>query len=198
MDPAHQHGGLGTELARAAESSAPAAVGRFVGQCYGPSPADTHAFMARFAAPLGYSVATTETVVGLAIAHAELDGGSVPEGYEVMSFVNGMDQRFVDQVGQVKGLVDAEAPNGELGWGETPVSPEQSFREIDLWVTQGRTAIESIAVTQGGAVAAWTCVVVPATSDAPTRPRGRSSCSRTVDTASAPPSNWPVCATSVT
>jgi RimJ/RimL family protein N-acetyltransferase len=52
-----------------------------------------------------------------------------------------------------------KAPNGELGWAESPVSPEEYASEIELWIAQGHTVFESIAVDAHGNVAAWTCLL---------------------------------------
>lgn len=58
--------------------------------------------------------------------------------------------------------VHNEVRGQHLGWGETPVSPVEYAKEIDLWVAQGRTAVESVAVDEHGGVAAWTCLVAAA------------------------------------
>jgi hypothetical protein len=81
------------------------------------------------------------------------------DGYEIYTYVNGVPAQFRQQVGQIKGLVDAEAPNGDLGWVETPVSPAEYASEMELWVAQGHTVFESIAVDLSGNVAAWTCLL---------------------------------------
>ena len=53
---------------------------------------------------------------------------------------------FIDNVrqtdvGMLKGMVDAEAPNGTLQWQPTPVSAEKYGAEIGLWQQQGRTVV---------------------------------------------------------
>lgn len=159
VDPQHQGRGLGSTLARAAEDAGPASTKRFVASAYRPSPDAIHTLIRRFAQPLGYAVATTETVVELDLRSMSLPAPLVADGYEVSTHLNGVPEKFREQVGQIKGLVDAEASNGDLGWGETPVSSAEYAKEIDLWVAQGRTAVESVAVDKHGGVAAWTCLV---------------------------------------
>ena len=159
VDPQHQGRGLGSTLARAAEDAGPASTKRFVASAYRPSPDAIDTLIRRFVQPLGYAVATTETVVELDLRSMSLPAPLVADGYEVSTHLNGVPEQFREQVGQIKGLVDAEAPNGDLGWGETPVSSAEYAKEIDLWVAQGRTAVESVAVDTHGGVAAWTCLV---------------------------------------
>lgn len=172
VDPAHQNTGVGSALARAAEDASPPSTTRFVASAYRSTTTEIDAFTSNFASPLGYSPATTETVVELDLRSTELAGPTTATGYEISTHVNGVPQRFREQVGQIKGLVDAEAPNGELGWGETPVSPEEYAAEMDLWVAQGSTVFESIAVDAAGNVAAWTCLVAAADAERPAQIEG--------------------------
>ena len=162
VDPQHQGCGFGSALTRAAEDASPASTTRFVASVYRPTPEIIDALIQGFVQPLGYAVTTTETVVELDLGSTTLPAPQVPDGYEVSTYVNGVPEQFREQVGQIKGLVDAEAPNGALDWGETPVSPVEYAKEIDLWVAQGRTAVESVAVDKHGGVAAWTCLVAAA------------------------------------
>ncbi|MCQ1946737.1 GNAT family N-acetyltransferase [Arthrobacter sp. zg-Y1116] len=172
VDPVHQNAGVGSALARAAEDAGPASTARFVASAIRSSSVELDALMQNFAFPLGYSPATTETVVELDLRDAQLAGPTTAPGYEISTHVNGVPERFREQVGQIKGLVDAEAPNGELGWGETPVSPDEYAAEMDLWIAQGSTVFESIAVDAAGNVTAWTCLVVDADTERPAHIEG--------------------------
>ena len=158
--PRHQRRGVGTRLVRAAEEMSPERVSRFVASAYRPTAAEIDGLARTFAQPLGYTRATTETVVELDLVGAELPAPQPPGGYTVSTYLNGVPDHLRAQVGVLKGLVDAEAPHGELGWQPTPVSAQQYQDEISLWQSQGRTAVESIALTGQGAVAAWTCLVL--------------------------------------
>ncbi|MCQ2001070.1 GNAT family N-acetyltransferase [Arthrobacter zhaoxinii] len=172
VDPAHQNTGVGSALARAAEDASPASTMRFVASACRSTTAEIDALARKFASPLGNTAATTETVVELDLRDAQLTGSTTAPGYEISTYVNGVPERFRELVGQIKGLVDAEAPNGELGWGETPVSPAEYAEEIDLWVAQGHRVIESIAVDRNGNVAAWTCLLAAADPDRPAQIEG--------------------------
>jgi hypothetical protein len=98
----------------------------------------------------------------LDLAGAQLPCAEPPDGYTVSTYLDGVPTHLRTQVGVLKGLVDAQAPNGELRWQPTPVSAQEYQDELSLWQKQGRTAIESIAVDNQGVVAAWTCLVVAA------------------------------------
>lgn len=160
--PQDQRRGVGTRLVRAVEEKSPGRVSRFVASAYRPTAAEIERLGRKFAQPLGYTRATTETVVELDLVAADLAPVQPPDRYTVSTYVNGVPSHLHAQVGVLKGLVDAEAPNGELAWQPTPVSAQEYEDEISLWRTQGRTAVESIALDRHGVVAAWTCLVVPA------------------------------------
>ena len=172
VDPGHQGSGIGSALVRAAEAAAPESTTRFVASASRARPADIQAFSLRFAGPLGYSPATTETVVELDLGQALLPEPEEAGGYTISTYVNGVPEQFRRQVGRIKGLVDAQAPNGDLHWSETPVSLEEYAREIQTWSAQGYTVFESLAVDTDGNVAAWTCLLAAADSGRPAHVEG--------------------------
>jgi GNAT superfamily N-acetyltransferase len=159
--PDRQGTGYGSALAGAAEAAAVPGVTRFVSSVFRPAPEDIERLVRAFAAPLGYAVATTETVVELDLERAVLVPDAPHDGYSVETYVNGVPEGLRPEVGVLKGLVDAEAPNGALNWQPTPVSPEEYADELETWQRQGRTALESVALDEGGAVVGWTCLLVP-------------------------------------
>jgi GNAT superfamily N-acetyltransferase len=156
--PEHHRRGIGTRLVAAAEAQSPVSVTRWVGSLYAAGAAGLEAVSRGFAGPLGYAPASSETVVELDLA-SEVHAEPVAPGYTVATYVNGAPPELRAEVGVIKGLVDAEAPNGELGWQPTPVSIEEYAAELALWQEQGRTAVESVALDGTGRVVAWTCVV---------------------------------------
>ncbi|MGN6781604.1 MAG: GNAT family N-acetyltransferase [Marmoricola sp.] len=161
VHPRHPRRGIGSRLVRAVEAASPDAVSRFVASAYLPTRQTADELVRGFAAGLGYVRATDETVVELDLDRADMSEPVVPEGYTVSVHVNGAPAPLRRQIGVVKGLVDAEAPNGDLAWQPTPVSEEDYAEEIALWTAQGRTAVESLALDADGAVAAWTCLLLP-------------------------------------
>ncbi|GAA2502132.1 GNAT family N-acetyltransferase [Terrabacter carboxydivorans] len=174
VHPRSRRIGLGMRLARAVEQSAPSAVTRFVAGAHRPTTAAVDALVDGFARRLGYTIATTETVVELDLGHADLSDDATRHhtAYAISTHVDGVPGELREQVGVLKGLVDAEAPNGELDWQPTPVGVEEYTDEIALWQRQGRTAIESVAVDAHGSVVAWTCLVVAADPARPAQVEG--------------------------
>ena len=170
--PRHQKHGVGTRLVRAAEETSPGHVSRFVASAYRPTVTEIEGLARKFAQPLGYTRATAETVVELDLVEAKLPALQAPDGYRLETYLNGVPGHLRAQVGVLKGLVDAEAPSGELGWQPTPVSAQEYQDEISLWRLQGRTAVESIALTGRGVVAAWTCLVLAADRGRPAQIEG--------------------------
>lgn len=172
VDPAHQQQGVGTALVQAAENASPESATRFVSSAYRAHPADIEPLIRRYAGPLGYELATTETVVKLHLGSADLTIPQVADGYKVCTYLNGIPERFREEVGQIKGMVDAEAPNGTLGWSPTPVTPEEYAKEMNLWLAQGDTVFESISTDFHGDIVAWTCIVAPADRARPAKIEG--------------------------
>ncbi|VXB42597.1 conserved hypothetical protein [Nocardioides sp. AX2bis] len=170
--PEEQHHGVGSALVRAVEAEAPAGVRRFVASAYRPTAEALDRLVQGFATPLGYAQATTETVVELDLHRSVLPTAPAAPGYTVATFVDGVPDRLRAQVGELMGLVDAEAPHGDLGWEPTPVSPEQYAAEVGLWRAQGRTVIESLAQDGRGDVVAWTCLLVAADQARPAQVEG--------------------------
>lgn len=168
VHPDHQRAGHGSALVRAAERLAAGTAARLVASTYRPTSVDLDLLAERFAGPLGYAVATTETVVELDLAGAVLPAAPPEAPYRVSSYVDGVPERLRVQVGVLKGLVDADAPSGDLAWEPSPVSPQEYAAELAVWAEQGCTVVESVAAdTTTGDVIAWTCLV--ATQD-PARP----------------------------
>ena len=161
VEPDEQRSGIGSALVRTVESTSQSSTTRFTTSIFRPETAQIDQVARDFLQPLGYAPATTETVVELDLSVVSLPEPRTIEGYEINTYVNGVPERYREQVGRIKGLVDSEAPNGDLDWNESPVSPEEYADEISLWKAQEFTVLETIAITPEGAVAAWTCLLVP-------------------------------------
>lgn len=172
VSPKYQNAGIGTALVRAAEDMSQKSTKRFISSAYRSSTGEIEELTRHFSQPLGYVLATTETVVELDLREIRMPSANAVDGYDIYTHVNGVPEQFREQVGQIKGMVDAEAPNGDLGWVESPVSPAEYASEIGLWVAQGHTVFESIAVDPNGSVAAWTCLLAAADANRPAQIEG--------------------------
>src|SRR4051812_16478356 len=78
IDPRAQGRGLGARLVGAVQDDAAPSVRRFVASVYRPTAADVERLVRGFAHPLGYSAATTETVVELDLWKAALPAACPP------------------------------------------------------------------------------------------------------------------------
>lgn len=172
IDPRARRRGVGARLVRAVHEGAGPSATRFVAGAYRPTPADMQRLVDGFAHPLGYSVATRETVVELDLGKATLSPPARHPAYAISTHVDGVPTPLRAGVGVLKGLVDAEAPNGELGWQPSSVTVPEYEAEIRLWQEQGRSAIESVAVDGHGTVVAWTCLLVAADPARPAQVEG--------------------------
>ena len=172
VDPNHQKTGIGTALVRAIEGTSQDSTTRFISSACRSSTEEIEDLTNRFSRPLGYTMATTETVVEIDLSTARMPRSIKVDGYDLYTHINGVPEQFREQVGQIKGLVDAEAPNGELDWTESPVSAAEYASEIELWIAQGQRVVESIAVDSKGSVAAWTCLLAAADENRPSQIEG--------------------------
>ena len=111
VHPRAQRHGVGMRLARSVEDSALPDVDRFVASAYRPTTAAIDELVEGFAQRLGYRSPRRDRVK-LDLAHAELVAG-VPDGLRA-------------DVGVFKGLVDAEAPNGELDCAPLAADPARA------------------------------------------------------------------------
>lgn len=71
-------------------------------------------------------------MVELDLVSAEISPVQPRDGYTVATYFNAVPDRLRAQVGVLKGLVDAEAPNGTLQWQPAPVSADEYEAEIGL------------------------------------------------------------------
>jgi GNAT superfamily N-acetyltransferase len=161
VDPEYERRGVGTALFRAAEQTLPRGIETVVSPVHRSNRPEIDSVVRGFAAPLGFDVATTETVVEVNLVDTNLLESPVAAGYRVSTYTNGVPHDMRKQVGVLKGLVDAEAPSGALEWDAVPVTPDAYAAEIREWHEEGRAAVETVAVTSDGRLVAWTCVLVP-------------------------------------
>jgi GNAT superfamily N-acetyltransferase len=169
VDPAHRRRGVGTALAEAAEQRLPDERRELLGPVRYLPGGDDHAHR-RFGESVGYSVSTVTTVRELAwpVDPALLDVVDVdPHGYRIEAHVDGVPARHRASLGELKGLVAADSPSGDMEWEVAPVSPEAYADELSRAVTAGHHRVEALALTPDGQVVAYTEVEVPLSSTRP-------------------------------
>lgn len=166
-DPAHQRRGFGARAFAAVEPLVDASRARMLATTHVPTPEVAGHGYRRFAERLGFVVGTSATAVALDLPVAVPDEPT-PTGYRIESHVDGVPEHFRVGLGVLKGLVDAEAPSGDIPWEAAPVTPERYAHEIAALTATGGHAVESLAVDErSGEVVAFTEI---AAYDDPDRP----------------------------
>lgn len=169
VDPAHQDQGHGRALADAVEARA----GRPVLLAEVDFVDDWSAERdGRFAAARGFTCAHTSTVRELPWPADPqlLDTMERPTpGYEVVSWTDGLPAEHVEAFGRLMGLVDKDAPSGEVEWNGEPLSPQSYAAELRRTIASGGHVVETVAFALNpdgtrGDVVGLTTVDVPANS----------------------------------
>lgn len=81
-------------------------------------------------------------------------------GYQILSFVDGIDDQYVESTGILKGLLDVEAPTGDITWEADPVTPEAYRAYLQELADSGQHTVETIALCPQGEVVAQTQVIL--------------------------------------
>lgn len=130
----------------------------------------------RLAESVGFALSTTATARDLPwpVDATSLDAVAVaPDGYRIETYVDGVPDAYRASLGQLKGLLDVDAPSGDIEWEASSVSLEQHHAEqLRRAVKAGRRLVESVAVTTSGEVVAYTEIDVPSITERPLRQEG--------------------------
>ncbi|MGN6754505.1 MAG: GNAT family N-acetyltransferase [Intrasporangium sp.] len=164
VDPAHRRRGVGRALVAAAEAEVPADRHEFIVPANVPADQVSDHPYRRFAESVGYAVSTvsTERARAWPVDRARLDELAVsPAGYRLESYVDGVPEAYRPSLGVLKGLIDVDAPTGDIEWEASPVSPEHYAEELRRHVASGRRLVESVALDASGGVVAYSEIVVP-------------------------------------
>lgn len=164
VDPARRRRGIGRALIARAEADVPSDRREFIVPTKVPAErVEDHPYH-RFGEAVGYAVSTvsTERVLAWPVDRAVLDQLAVsPDGYRLESYVDGVPQAYRPSLGVLKGLIDVDAPTGDIEWEASPMSPEHYAEELRRHVASGRRLVESVALDASGEVVAYSEVVVP-------------------------------------
>lgn len=177
VDPAVRRRGIGRALFAEVERDLPPDRTNLVIPAKVPAgTADTHPYRL-WADAVGLSLSTVGTLRHLPLpvdaAHLDALDPGPRAGYRIESFVDGIDERWQQDVGWLKGLVDVDSPTGDLEWEPSPLSPEHYREELRRTVAVGGHYVESIAVHEdSGRVVGYTQLDVQADPDRPVMQEG--------------------------
>lgn len=119
-----------------------------------PSATAPHGYR-RFAQRHGFVLGTSATVVERSLTDSLPDVLATAPGYRVESHVDGVPPRWRAGLGVLLGLVDADAPSGDIAWDAEAVSPEHYARDVASVCAGGGHVVETI-VLHGDEVVAFT------------------------------------------
>lgn len=154
--PDHQRRGHGSAVADALWPLVGVERTRLLTSAAVPDGTAPHGYR-RFAQRHGFVLGTSATVVERSLTDPLPDVPAVAPGYRVESHVDGVPPRWRPGLGVLMGLVDADAPSGDIAWDAEPVSPEHYARDVAAACAGGGHVVETIAL-HGDDVVAFTRV----------------------------------------
>lgn len=164
--PGHRGRGVGTALLEVAEAAVPADRTSVLSNVVVRATDDLSSHPSvRFAARHGYWISShdVQRLLPLPVDVAPLrDRAVTPYGYRLETYVDGVPAERQVQVGELKGLIDVDAPTGDAEWEPSPMSPSDYVEELRRRSLDGETTLETIAVSDNGDVAAYTEMIVTA------------------------------------
>ncbi len=169
VDPSDRRRGHGAALLAAAEEHA-RSLGRTLLVIEATVPfehREDHGYR-RFAERHGYAFANAEVVRWLplpvpdeAIAGWEAAAAPHQEGYTIETYVDEVPAELVPSLCHLMGLLAVDAPTGAVDWEEEVITPERFAESRESLRKQGRTILETVAVTADRQVAAQSTLAVP-------------------------------------
>ncbi len=122
----------------------------------------------RFAERHGYAFANAEVVRWLPLPVAEeaiagWEAAAAPhhEGYTIETYVDEVPDELVPSLCTLLGQLAVDAPTGAVDWEEEVMTPERFAEGRESLRKQGRTILETVAVTADRQVAAQSTLSVP-------------------------------------
>lgn len=155
VDPDLRHRGIGSAMLDALEREAEPRRPEMLSGCQFTGELDQAPGIA-FARHHGWEVTSVSAMrhLDLPVDPARLDRlepDTAP--YRVEAFVDGIPESLRASWGQLVGLVDVDAPSGDIAWHATPLSPDDYARDLARSLAAGTRRIEAVATLDGEVVA---------------------------------------------
>lgn len=163
--PTHRRRGVGSTLLDELEASAPASRTHLHGGATVTAHGWTDSDPVRFAEHRGYTTHSHAVVRRLALPLdprllATLAVDISP--YRVETHVDGVPHRYFPDYGALMGLLDVDAPTGELEWEPSQVSWEDYLAGMHRCAASGERVVESLAIAPDGQLVGYSDLVVGA------------------------------------
>lgn len=143
--PSHRRRGLATRLVRDAIADLEPARTKVMSWVRVPSGTDgSHPYL-QFVERFGGRIEGRETTYELALP-AELPAVTLDDRYVIEVHQDGSPEERQAQLGMLMGLVEVEAPTGDVVWEGAAVSPERYRQEISAQVNAGGHVLEALAI----------------------------------------------------
>lgn len=163
VDPDHRRRGLGSALLAALEQlTPPDRTALNGGTTIAAEGWRDHALM-HFAEHHGYRMHSVEVQreFPLPVDPAALTAYDRPTpGYRVETYLDGVPEQHRVALGELKGLIDLEAPSGDMDWEAETITPEYYAEQLRRRIEDGETTVESIALDASGQVVAFSELIV--------------------------------------
>lgn len=170
VDAASRRRGIGSALLGALEHESDGAR-RFLSEPLLASRDQADALTGGFCRRHGYALGTLEILQEMDLSDAPPAPAEVEDGWRVESYVDGLPAALLPEVGVIQGLVDEEAPSGEVAWNAHVVRPEQYLRDLDEVRGEGSHLVEAVVLAPDGRVAGWTGLTTAVSPDRPAQVR---------------------------
>lgn len=143
--PSHRRSGLATRLVQDAVAALDPARTKVMSWVRVPSDADESHPHLRFVARCGGRIVGCETAYELELP-SELPEVALDDRYAVEVYHDGVPEERQAQLGLLMGLVEVDAPTGDVMWEGAAVSPERYRQMVSAQVDAGGHVLEALAI----------------------------------------------------
>lgn len=167
VEPAYRLRGIGRGLLDMLESGAGPYARRFVSEPFLPDRPAMLTLVDGFCARTGYALGSVEVLQETTLQDATIPVADPVPGWQLHVHVDGLPDAMLPEVGVIQGLVDEQAPSGDIEWHAHPVTPEEYREDLATVVAEGSHLVEAVVTAPDGRVAGWTALTTAVTPDRP-------------------------------
>lgn len=166
VDPPARRRGIGTQIINYLEAlPTPLPTKQITGESYLPLQADESHEYIRWAKSQGWKIAGWENAQKITwpINKDLLDALArpIPSQYQILCFKNGVPSPIQTSLGKIRGLLDYEAPTGEIKFSNAAISPEE-YCNILNELQKDKTDLYEAVVIYKQTVVGYSAIAAPA------------------------------------